>query len=73
MDTSTTNVTKLTGPGNYRVWKMQIASILVSQGLWEIVSGEDTGPEAPEDPDTDSDHPRLKGKTPANTEHLEEV
>ena len=73
MDTSTTNVTKLTGPGNYRVWKMQIASILASRGLWKIVSGEDTGPETPEDPDTDSDHARLKGKTPANTEHLEEV
>ena len=28
MDISNTNVTKLTGPGNYRMWKMQIASIL---------------------------------------------
>ena len=37
-------VTKL-GESNYKTWKSDITDVLISEGLWRIVSGKDKGPE----------------------------
>lgn len=38
-------IEQLEGSINYRTWKLSMKSLLVSKDLWDVVNGEETGPD----------------------------